>query len=155
MNEIMKLAFEEARKTMNEDKGGPFGAAVIDKEGNILSVASNSVLEDHNPTAHGEVNAIIKACKKIGSHDLRNCVLYTTAYPCPMCLGAIIWANIQKVYYGCEAKDVAEIGFRDDFIYQFIQDNMKNKEILDLEQMDREECLNLIEEYKNKEKTLY
>lgn len=155
MNEIMKLAFEEARKTMNEDKGGPFGAAVIDKDGNILSVASNSVLVDHNPTAHGEVNAIIKACQKIGSHDLSGCVLYTTAYPCPMCLGAIIWANIKKVYYGCEATDVAEIGFRDDYIYQFIKENMQNKELLDLEQIDREECLKIVEEYKEKAKELY
>ena len=155
MNHIMKLAFEEARKTMNEDKGGPFGAAIIDKEGNILSVASNSVLEDHNPTAHGEVNAIIKACQKIGSQDLSDCVLYTTAYPCPMCLGAIIWANIHKVYYGCEAKDVEEIGFRDELIYQFIRGDMKKKEILDLQQIDRKECLELIEEYKEKKKIIY
>ena len=155
MNEIMRLAFEKARETMNKNFGGPFGAAVIDADGNILSVASNSVLKDHNPVAHGEVNAIIEACKKINSESLKGCTLYTTAYPCPMCLGAIIWANIEKVYYGCNPEDADEIGFRDDYIYDFIKDDMKDKSVLDLQQIDREECVKLFEEYKNKGKEIY
>ena len=117
----MLKAFEEARETMNTNHGGPFGSAIVDKNGEIISVASNTVLKDHNPTAHGEINAIIKAGQKLGTHDLSGCVLYTTAYPCPMCLSAIIWANIKKVYYGCETKDAEKVGFRDDFIYEFYQ----------------------------------
>lgn len=155
MNEIMKKAFDKARNTMNANFGGPFGAAVVDNKGRILSVASNTVLKDHNPTAHGEINAIIEACKKIKSEDLSGCILYTTAYPCPMCLGAIIWANIDKVYYGCTPKDVAEIGFRDDYIYDFIKCDMKKRSVLSLKQIDRKECLKLINEYKEKNKEIY
>ena len=155
MNDVMKKAFEKARETMNKNFGGPFGAAIVDKDGKILSVASNSVLKDHNPTAHGEVNAIIEACKNIGSEDLSGCTLYTTAYPCPMCLGAIVWANIDKVYYGCTAEDAADIGFRDDYIYEFIKSDMKDISVMDLKQIDREECLELMKEYKEKNKQIY
>ena len=155
MNKIMKKAFDEARRTMNSNHGGPFGAAIVDSKGRILSVASNTVLKDHNPTAHGEINAIIKACKKINSEDLSGCTLYTTAYPCPMCLGAIIWANIDKVFYGCTPEDVAEIGFRDDFIYDFIKGDMRRWSVLSLKQIDRKECLKLIEEYEEKDKEIY
>ena len=81
MNEILRLAMEQARKTMNENIGGPFGAAVIAANGEILAVTSNSVLRDNDPTAHAEVNAIRAACKKIGSYDLSGCVLYTTETP--------------------------------------------------------------------------
>lgn len=151
----MLKAFEEARETMNKNHGGPFGSAIVDKNGEIISVASNTVLKDHNPTAHGEINAIIKAGQELGTHDLSGCVLYTTAYPCPMCLSAIIWANIKKVYYGCEPKDAEEIGFRDDFIYEFIQNGLKDKETLELEQLNHEECLKLFEEYASKEKEIY
>ena len=101
MNNVMKLAIERARETMNQNLGGPFGAAVIDKDGTILSVTSNTVLGDHDPTAHAEMNAIREACKVKGTHDLTGCVIYATGYPCPMCLSAIIWANIKTVYYGC------------------------------------------------------
>jgi len=155
MNEIMKMAFDKAKETMNKNHGGPFGAAVVDANGDVLSVASNSVLKDHNPVAHGEVNAIIKACKKIGSEDLSGCTLYTTAYPCPMCLGAIIWANIDKVYYGCTPEDAEEIGFRDDYIYDFIKGNMKKRSVLSLKQIDRKECIKLFDEYKEKGKEIY
>ena len=151
----MLKAFKEARETMNKNHGGPFGSAIVDKNGEIISVASNTVLKDHNPTAHGEINAIIKVGQKLGTHDLSGCVLYTTAYPCPMCLSAIIWANIKKVYYGCEPKDAEEIGFRDDFIYEFIQNGLKDKETLELEQLNHEECLKLFEEYASKEKEIY
>lgn len=155
MNDIMLKAFEEAKETMNKNYGGPFGATIVNSDGEIISIASNTVLKDHNPTAHGEVNAIIKAGQKLGTHDLSGCVLYTTAYPCPMCLAATIWANIKKVYYGCEPKDAEEIGFRDDFIYEFIKNNLSDSSILELEQLDRNECLKLFEEYSNKNKEIY
>lgn len=151
----MLKAFEEAQETMNKNYGGPFGSAIVDRNGEIISIASNTVLKDHNPTAHGEINAIIKAGQKLGTHDLSGCVLYTTAYPCPMCLSAIIWANIKKVYYGCNPKDAEEIGFRDDFIYEFIQNGLQDKETLELEQLNHEECLKLFEEYTSKEREIY
>lgn len=155
MNEFLLKAIEQARKTMNENIGGPFGAVIIDKNGDILSVSSNSVLRDNDPTAHAEINAIREACKKINSYDLSDCILYTTAYPCPMCLSAIIWANIKKVYFGCRPEDAEKIGFRDDFIYKFIENKSKDKNILDIYELDREECLQLFEEYSKKKKTIY
>ncbi|MDA3931400.1 MAG: nucleoside deaminase [Tenericutes bacterium] len=152
---LMNLAIEQARKTMNQDIGGPFGALIIDQNGKILSIASNTVLGDHDPTAHAEMNAIRKATKTINSHDLSGCTLYTTAYPCPMCLGAIIWSNIKKVFYGCIESDADEIGFRDDFIYKFIENGRNNLDILDLEKKERDVCLILFKEYKDKNKELY
>jgi guanine deaminase len=151
--DIMKLAIEEARKTMNENKGGPFGAAIIDSEGNIISIASNLVLESHDPTAHAEIVAIRKASEKLKTHDLSGCILYATGYPCPMCLSAIIWANIKEVYYATDLKDAEEIGFRDDYIYNYIKG--KNTEILKLKQVSREDAIKLFEEYKEKNKTIY
>lgn len=155
MNEILRLAMEQACKTMNENIGGPFGAAVIAENGDILAVTSNSVLRDNDPTAHAEVNAIRAACKKIGSYDLSGCVLYTTAYPCPMCLSAIIWANIKKVYFGCRPEDAEHIGFRDDFMYRFIEAECRDKSVLDMAELDRADCLKLFEEYQQKAKTIY
>lgn len=153
MNKIMKLGIDEARKTMNEDKGGPFGAVIVDKDGNTLSVASNLVLERHDPTAHAEIMAIRIASNKLGSHDLSGCTLYATGYPCPMCLSAIIWANISKVYYGTTLNEAKEIGFRDDFIYDYLKGN--NTEILQLNQICNEEAKLLFDEYKEKNKEIY
>ena len=93
--------------------------------------------------------------KKLNTHDLSGCTLYATGYPCPMCLSAIIWANIKKVYYGCTKEDADKIGFRDDFIYKFIQDGANDIEILELKQKDRDICIKLFEEYKNNNKKMY
>ena len=153
MDNIMKFGIDEARKIMNENKGGPFGAVITDKDGNIISVASNRVLELHDATAHAEVMAIRKAGEKLGTHDLSGCILYATGYPCPMCLSAIIWANIKKVYYGTNLKDAEDIGFRDDFIYNYI--NNKDKDTLDLVELNHDESLELFNEYKEKNKEIY
>jgi len=153
--DLMALAIDEARKTMNQNIGGPFGALILSKDGDILAVASNTVLGDHDPTAHAEINAIRKASKKLNTHDLSGCTLYTTAYPCPMCLGAIIWSNIKNVYYGCLESDADAIGFRDDFIYKFIENGRKNIEILNLEENQRQACLSLFKEYQDLNKALY
>ncbi len=153
MEDKMIMAIEEARRTMNEDKGGPFGAVITDLDGNVISVASNLVLESHDPTAHAEVMAIRRASEKLGTHDLSGCILYATGYPCPMCLSAIIWANIKKVYYGTNLKEAEEIGFRDDFIYEYL--NGKNKNVLDIEQLNHDECIELFNEYKDKNKEIY
>ena len=113
--------------------GGPFGA-VIAKDGVIIAEASNSVTIDHDPTAHAEVNAIRKATQKLNTFDLEGCEIYTSCEPCPMCLGAIYWAHLDKIYYANDRKDAARIGFDDDFIYKEIalspQDRNKQMEIL-------------------------
>ena len=153
MKEIMMYGINEARRTMNENKGGPFGAVITDKDGNIVSIASNIVLESHDPTAHAEIMAIRKASEKLGTHDLSNYVLYATGYPCPMCLSAIIWANIKKVYYGTNLYEANEIGFRDDFIYKYLSG--ENKEILELNNICHVECKELFDEYKNNNKEIY
>ena len=155
MNDIMKYGIAEARRTMNENYGGPFGASIIDKNGKVIAVASNTVLKDCDPSAHAEVNAIRKAGEVLGTHDLSGCVLYATGFPCPMCLSAIIWANIQQVYYGCNAKDAEEIGFRDDFIYQFIQNELNDPSILQLEELNRVQCIELFKEYAQANKSIY
>lgn len=154
-SEIMGLAVEEARKTMRKDIGGPFGAAIVDKDGDVICIASNTVLQDNDPTAHAEMNAIRKACNQLHTYDLSGCTLYATGYPCPMCLSAIIWANIKTVYYGCTPKDADSIGFRDDFIYDFIQSNNSDTNILKLDEMSRDMCLSLFNEYSDSNKSLY
>lgn len=153
MDNIMKIAINEARCTMNENKGGPFGAVITDSDGNVVSVSSNLVLESHDPTAHAEIVAIRIACKKLGTHDLSGCTLYATGYPCPMCLSAIIWANINKVYYGTNLEDAENIGFKDKFIYNYIKGD--NKEILDIENICHDEAIELFNEYKEKNKQIY
>ncbi len=99
--------------------GGPFGAVIV-KDGEIVSEASNSVTIDHDPTAHAEVNAIREAAKRLGTFDLEGCEIYTSCEPCPMCLGAIYWAHLDRIYYANDRQDAARIGFDDDFIYKEI-----------------------------------
>lgn len=154
-NEAMMMAIERARETMNKNFGGPFGAAIVDANGEIVLVSSNSVLRDNDPTAHAEVNAIREACKKLGTYDLSGYVLYATGHPCPMCMSAIIWANIKKVYFGCTPEDAEKIGFRDDFIYRFINDGCTDKGVMEIIPHEREACLELFKEYSEKEKTIY
>lgn len=146
--DIMELGIEEARKIMNEGFGGPFGAVIVDSNNNVIAVASNTVLKDNDPTAHAEINAIRKACKKLNTHDLTGYKIYATGYPCPMCLSAIIWSNIKEVYYGTDLNDAEKIGFRDQKIYDFI--NKKDLTLLDIEQIKHDECLKLFLEYDNK-----
>lgn len=154
MNEYMKLAIDEARRTVAEGIGGPFGACIV-KDGKIIAVASNTVLDSHDPTGHAEVNAIRKASAALGTHDLSGCVMYATGYPCPMCLGAMIWAKIDTLYYGCTPSDAEKIGFRDDFIYRFIKTGEKEGMTFNVEELDREECLKLFEEYHKNNKEIY
>ena len=120
--EIMQKCIEHARTTMARGQGGPFGAAVV-KDGHVIVITSNSVLADNDPTAHAEINAIREACKALDTYDLSGCELYATGSPCSMCLSAIIWANIKKVYIGGEVKDAEAIGFRDRFIYEFLENS--------------------------------
>lgn len=148
MNKFIKECIEISKKGVENNEGGPFGACIVDKNNNIISIANNTVLKDNDPTSHAEVNAIRKACKKINSYDLSDYVLYTNCEPCPMCLSAIIWANIKTVYYGCNKKDADNIGFRDQKIYEYFKN--KNNKILNLNNIDRLECLNSFIEYNKK-----
>lgn len=150
---MMDLGVEEAKKTMNLNIGGPFGAVIVSKNDEVIAVASNTVLGSHDPTAHAEINAIRKAGSVLGTHDLSGCKLYATGYPCPMCLSAIIWANIKEVYYGTDLKEAEKIGFRDQKIYDFLQG--KDLKLLNISQKDHDICLKLFEEYEEKEKEIY
>jgi len=114
MREAIRLASESV-----ERGGGPFGA-VIAKDGKIIARASNSVTLENDPTAHAEVACIREACRALGTIDLSGCEIYSSCEPCPMCLGAIYWAHIDRIYYANDRKDAAEIGFDDDYIYEEI-----------------------------------
>jgi len=155
MNEYMKVAIELSKDNLNTNNGGPFGACIV-KDGEIIGKGSNKVLLNNDPTAHAEIIAIREACKNINSYDLSGCELYTTCYPCPMCLSAIIWANIKKVYYGNTKEDANNIGFRDELIYEFINNNCSNNNLLELSSLDREETIKVFNEYKDKiDKEIY
>lgn len=143
MDKYMRMAINEAKKGINSSHGGPFGCVIV-KDGIVIAKAHNTVLKDHDATCHGEVNAIRKASKRLGTHDLLGCILYTTAEPCPMCLGAILWANIDKVFYGCNIADTEEIGFRDSKFYNLTQEEKANF----IKELDRKQCLKLYDSYK-------
>lgn len=115
---MMRRAIELSTNSVKEG-GGPFGA-VIARDGEIVAQGNNRVTINNDPTAHAEVNAIRNACAKLGVYDLEGCEIYTSCEPCPMCLGAIYWAHLDKIYYANDRKDAAKIGFDDDFIYKEI-----------------------------------
>lgn len=152
MNYYMQQANSEAEKnrTNNFIDGGPFGAVIV-KDDKIIAKAHNTVLKDHDSTAHAEINAIRKASQSLKTHDLTGCILYTSCYPCPMCLSATIWANIDTIYYGNTKEDAANIGFRDDYIYKILENPSKNIKLI---QTNREETIKVFEEFQ-KNKKLY
>lgn len=137
MNPFMKIAIDEARVGIEHKHGGPFGAVVV-KDGKVVGAGHNQVFKNADPTCHGEMMAIRDACKNLGTFDLTGCEIYTTGYPCPMCMGAIQWSNMTKCYYACNLEDTEKIGFRDD---QFYNNPLKPEEC------DRAEGLVLYEEY--------
>lgn len=152
------MAIELSKKNLKSNLGGPFGAVVV-KDGKVIGRASNAVLKSKDPTAHAEIMAIRDACKKIKSYDLSGCELYTSCYPCPMCLAAIIWSNIKMVYYGNTKIDAANIGFRDDFIYEYfktLSNSKQNTKILKLKPLNHKEAKLVFDDFKNqKNKTIY
>lgn len=113
--DLMRKAIELSIENI-KNGGGPFGA-VIAKDGDIIATGTNRVTAVNDPTAHAEVNAIRKACQALKTFDLSGCTIYTSCEPCPMCLAAIYWAHIDKIYYGNNKKDAADIGFDDSYIY--------------------------------------
>ena len=147
----MRMAINEARKGIKAGHGGPFGAVIV-KDGVVVGKGHNQVLKNNDPTCHGEVMAIRKASKKLGTYDLSGCVIYTTGDPCPMCMSAILWANIEKVYYGCSITDTEEIGFRDAKFYKMQEPEERKKIVIEL---DRKACLKLYKEYLGMRHTIY
>lgn len=149
---FMQAALEEAYAGIKAGDGGPFGTVIV-KDGEIVGRGHNRVVVNQDPTCHGEMEAIRDACKNLGTFDLSGCELYTTAEPCPMCLGATLWANIPVVYYGCTREDSDEIGFRDEVFYEYLAGE---NDLLTVSEFERESCLELFEAYTEIEgKTAY
>lgn len=116
---FMRAAIAEANAGMRGNRGGPFGCVIV-RAGKIVARGHNCVTSTNDPTAHAEVTAIRAACRELGTFSLEDCELYTSCEPCPMCLAAIYWARIPRIYFGNTRADAAAIGFDDDFIYQQI-----------------------------------
>ena len=140
----MEMAIEEAKKGILQGHGGPFGCVIV-KNDEIVGKGHNEVLKNNDPTCHGEMMAIHEACKTLNTFDLSGCEVYTTGEPCPMCLAAILWANIEKVYYGCNIFDTEKIGFRDNKFYKF-QNNPSQRQKM-IKELDRDQCLKLYDLY--------
>ncbi|HSK68097.1 MAG TPA: nucleoside deaminase [Candidatus Limnocylindria bacterium] len=137
----MDEAIREAREGIRAGHGGPFGAVVV-RGGAIIGRGHNRVIQHNDPTCHGEIEAIRDACRSAGTFDLSGADIYTTSEPCPMCLGAVLWANIRRVYYGCDRQDAEAIGFRDRVFYEAMETGSYR-----LIPQGRDECLEVFREY--------
>ena len=146
-NEFMKRAIELSIESVNSG-GGPFGSIIV-KDNNIVAEGSNKVTLTNDPTAHGEIVAIREACKKLNNFSLNDCELYSTCEPCPMCLSAIYWARIDKIYYANTRKDAQKIDFDDSLIYSELQKNI-NKRKIPMIQLMRKEALEAFELWNKK-----
>lgn len=151
---IEDIIQELHRSSIDFKVGGPFGA-VIYKDGKIVGKGVNRVIGNNDPTAHAEIEAIRDTCRNLKTYDLSGCELYATGFPCPMCMSAIIWANIKKVYYSADYKDAEKIGFRDSFIYDFIKEGYTNKDTLQLYQVDKDSIIDLYNEFSNSTGIIY
>jgi tRNA(Arg) A34 adenosine deaminase TadA len=138
-NTFMTRAIQLSIEGVQSGRGGPFGAVIVN-HGKIIAEAANQVTSTNDPTAHAEVLAIRKACQVLGCFELKNCELYTSCEPCPMCLGAIYWARLSRVYFANTAEDAGKIGFDDSFIYDQLKRPYSERRIPTL-QMMREEAL--------------
>jgi tRNA(Arg) A34 adenosine deaminase TadA len=145
---FMQHAIDLSIKSVAND-GGPFGAVIV-KNGKIIAASSNSVTMSNDPTAHAEVNAIRIACKELNTFDLSGCEIFTSCEPCPMCLGAIYWARLDKIYFANNKTDAKNIGFDDSFIYEEIEKPNHDRNI-PTQQIMREEALKAFSAWTNKE----
>jgi tRNA(Arg) A34 adenosine deaminase TadA len=145
-NYIREITIEVEKSCLDFKIGGPFGALVL-KDGKVIGRGVNRVIGKHDPTAHAEMEAIRDACINLKTHDLTGCELYATGFPCPMCMSAIIWANIKKVYYSADYKDAEAIGFRDSYIYNFIKEGQKNKDILELVEVNKDSIIDIYKKF--------
>jgi tRNA(Arg) A34 adenosine deaminase TadA len=142
---FMARAIELAKENVNSNNGGPFGAVIV-KDGKIIGEGINSVTKTNDPTAHAEITAIRQACKKIKSFKLDGCEIYSSTEPCPMCLGAIYWACLKKIYYATTRNDVAKADFIDSLIYKEFELPEKARSIPS-EQIMRKESLEVLKEW--------
>lgn len=143
--QFMKRAIELSRTNMMSGKGGPFGAVIV-KDGKIVGEGWNKVTSTNDPTAHAEVEAIRDACKKLGTFELKDCEIYTSCEPCPMCLAAIYWARIGHIYYGNTRDDAAAIQFDDEFLYREISKPMHERTV-PIKPLLRDEALTVFKEW--------
>lgn len=151
--EFLQLAIDTALDNIKNNEGGPFGAVIV-KDGVLIAKSPNTVTTSNDPTAHAEINAIRLACKELNTFDLSGCEIYSSCEPCPMCLSAIYWARISKVYYAADRFDAKKAGFDDSFIYNEISLSEKERSIYMENAMHKEGQLpfELWEETENKTK---
>ena len=147
-SKFMQRAIRVSQKTMRAGKGGPFGALIV-RNGKVIATGHNQVTSTNDPTAHAEIVAIREACKKLKTFHLADCELYTSCEPCPMCLSAIYWARLKKVYFANTREDAAKIGFDDDFIYREIPLPLEKRKIA-MKQLLREKALVAFSEWERK-----
>ena len=136
--DFLRRAVELARQNVLAGTGGPFAALIV-RDGKVIAEAANSVTTTNDPTAHGEINAIRKACTALGIFSLAGCEIYSSCEPCPMCLAAIYWARLDALYYGSSQQDAAKAGFDDAFLYEEFRKSSENRSI-PAEQLLREEA---------------
>lgn len=146
--DFMRAAIAAGKDGVEKNKGGPFGCVIV-KDGEIIAEGCNHVTSLNDPTAHAEVVAIRKACKILNHFELKDCILYTSCEPCPMCLGAIYWARPKAVYYACIAEDANSVGFDDSFIYKELVLPHSERSI-PMNQIGREESLDLFRKWEEK-----
>jgi len=127
-NKFMQEAINLAKNNVINQNGGPFGAVIV-KNGKIIGKGTNQVSSNNDPTAHAEIIAIRNACKKLNSFHLEECEIYTSCEPCPMCLAAIYWAHIKKIYFAANKSDAKKAGFDDSFIYNQFKNSIKKRKI--------------------------
>lgn len=153
--EFMLRAIELAEQGMDGNDGGPFGAVIVNADGEIVGEGNNKVTSTNDPTAHAEVVAIRNACENLGTFQLTGCTIYTSCEPCPMCLGAIYWARPDKILYACSREDAAAIGFDDEFIYKEIPKEAEDRKIL-TKQMLRDKAVLVFQKWQERtDKTEY
>jgi len=146
-NKFMLKAIELSIKSA-ETVGGPFGCVIV-KDNKIISEGSNKVTSTNDPTAHGEIVAIRNACLKLNTFNLSGCELYSSCEPCPMCLSAIYWSHIEKIFYANSRNDAKNIDFDDSFIYSEINKKIEDRKI-QMTQMLRDEALKAFKIWDNK-----
>lgn len=125
---FMRMAIKLSEENVSKALGGPFGAVIV-KNGKLVAKSANKVTTEIDPTAHAEVSAIRLAAKKLNTFDLTDCIIYTSCEPCPMCLGAIYWSRISKIYYANTKHDACEIGFDDKFIYEELELPLEHRSV--------------------------
>lgn len=142
---FMRYAIALGRRGMEAGNGGPFGAVIV-KDGKIIGEGWNRVLSSNDPTAHGEITAIRDACSKIESYDLHGCELYTSGEPCPMCLSAIYWARLDRIFYGFKIQAAATACFDDEFIFKELNKPSFDRQIPSFQMLENE-ALQVLQDY--------